>query len=473
MQIKRFEAADMTEALRLVKREFGDDAVILSAKEVKPGGFFSALKKRHVEITAATDYPAENTDSGDAFNGLLARQLDDVSATDRVSLSTPSPPAEPVSTMRRTAFRHDSLADGSLSEKKQNSRRHAKQMDPSTAEPPVGTAVHHLPEQSHLTKDNDFRGRRHAKPERAGWCKKPFFARRGRRQIIALVGPSGTGKSTALAKLARQCRISANQQVGLISLDRYRMAANSLLERFAKIMKLPLYVVQDADELQSALRELASADTVLIDTPGMGPEDRSMITAVRTLLFTAQPDEIHLVVNAAVRIDVLVAAVKTYGDLNPDHILFTHLDEFGNVPAILNALEEIRLPCSFLADGVNLHEDLKTTEGERLPSDRAAMTSAGGQVTVFPGSREARNIQPDDPLRRAESARYLANRNSELFHEPTCKSVKRINTENIIAFNSLEQALSRGFKPCRACCNIDVIRKMVTVADTVQRAGAM
>jgi hypothetical protein len=57
MQIKRFEADDMTEALRLVKREFGDDAVILSAKEVRPGGFFSALRKKSVEITAATDYP--------------------------------------------------------------------------------------------------------------------------------------------------------------------------------------------------------------------------------------------------------------------------------------------------------------------------------------------------------------------------------------------------------------------------------
>jgi flagellar biosynthesis protein FlhF len=60
MQIKRFEAADMTEALRLVKREFGDNAVILSAKEVRPGGFFSALRKKSVEITAATDYPVND-----------------------------------------------------------------------------------------------------------------------------------------------------------------------------------------------------------------------------------------------------------------------------------------------------------------------------------------------------------------------------------------------------------------------------
>ena len=104
MQIKRFEAADMTEALRLVKREFGDDAVILSAKEVKPGGFFSALKKRHVEITAATDYPTKDKTPDKEFTGLLARQLDEISAADRVSLSNPSTPSESVSGKRRPAF---------------------------------------------------------------------------------------------------------------------------------------------------------------------------------------------------------------------------------------------------------------------------------------------------------------------------------------------------------------------------------
>ena len=473
MQIKRFEAADMTEALRLVKREFGDDAVILSAKEVKPGGFFSALKKRHVEITAATDYPTEETTPEKEFTGLLAQQLDEISATDRVSLSTPAPSILPVSRMHRTASRPESAADGSFAEHKPNGRRYRKQPDPSKAEAPVLKAVRHHPKRMSVEKDTHFRGHRHRESERVDGCKKPFYSHRDRKQIIALVGPSGAGKSTALAKLAWHCRRSEKQQVGLISLDRYRMAANSLLERFAKIMQLPLYVAQNTDELQFALREMASAETVLIDTPGMGPTDRSMKAAIRKLLIAAQPDEIHLVINAAVRQDVLAAAVTTYEDLNPDHILFTHLDEFGETPFILDALEEIRLPCSFLVDGVNLQEGLKATAGERTQSEHTEMASPGGQVTVFPGIRGPGNIHPDDHLPRTESARYLANRNSELFHEPTCKSVKRINTENIIAFNSLEQALSRGFKPCRACCNIDVIRKMVTDAAAVQRAGAM
>ncbi len=89
MQIKRFEAADMTDALRLVKRALGDDAVILSAKEVRPRGFFSALRSKHVEITAATDDSADGVSGDNQFTGLLAEQLAEVCVTDRVSLSTP------------------------------------------------------------------------------------------------------------------------------------------------------------------------------------------------------------------------------------------------------------------------------------------------------------------------------------------------------------------------------------------------
>ena len=95
MQIKRFEAADMTEALRLVKRDLGDDAVILSAKEIRPGGFFSALKKKHVEITAAIDYQTKAQPSSTAFTDHLAEQLDEESSADRVSLSARQNGANP------------------------------------------------------------------------------------------------------------------------------------------------------------------------------------------------------------------------------------------------------------------------------------------------------------------------------------------------------------------------------------------
>ena len=266
MQIKRFEAADMTEALRMVKREFGDEAVILSAREVRPRGFFSALKKKHVEITAATDYPTEDATPEDEFTGLLAQQLDEIASTDRVSLSTPKPVAS-LSTRRPSRFRsltaHDEKAlkgsdnHGASKEREAVRTTHSPAMAATQRQGPRLPAKENGHLRGNQTENNP--GHRYT---------QPFYACRNHRSIVALVGPSGAGKSTAAAKLAWHCRVSRKQKVGLISLDRFRMAANSLLERFAQIVGLPFYVVHNTDQLQAALSALSAVDTVLIDTPG-------------------------------------------------------------------------------------------------------------------------------------------------------------------------------------------------------------
>lgn len=472
MQIKRFEAADMTEALRLVKRAFGDDAVILSAREAKPRGFFGAWKKKQVEITAATDYPLNRDEDKNDFTGLLSRQLDEINAADRVSLSTTPPPSGSSANGQRPIV--------------------------SRKEPTQGTAGSNREKSVSFRPDPAFAGRWPAKGERqeyngyirgGGSCQRddvyssepdsapllaePFTDRRDKKQVIALVGPPGAGKTSTLAKLAWHCRVVEQQTVGLISLDRYRMAANSLLERFARIVNLKLFVIQDVDGLQSALNELKDADVVLIDTPGFGRGDRSMMETVRLLLKAAAPDETHLVLNATVRESVLAATVENFTSVDPNRVLFTHLDECDSRSVSSQLLKEIRIPSAFLADGVDLHGNLKTATAEGLESLASDKAHDGGRVTVFPGKKSRLRVKTGGDSKGPASARFLANRNSELFHDPACKSVKRINAENIIAFDSIEQAIRDGFKPCRACCNVDMIRKIASGSVAFQRAKAM
>lgn len=473
MQIKRFEAADMTEALRLVKRAFGDDAVILSAKEAKPRGFFGAWKKKQVEITAATDYPLNRAEDENDFTGLLSRQLDEINAADRVSLSTAPPPSGPFSTGHRPVDSRKEPTDGTVGSKREKSVPFRP--DPAFAGrwPVKGKNQEHsgyIQEGGSTKGDDVFM----PEPEPASLQAEPFFTdRRDKRQVIALVGPPGAGKSSTLAKLAWHCRVVEQQTVGLISLDRYRMAANSLLERFARIVNLKLYVIQDVDGLQSALHELTDADVILIDTPGVGRGDRSMMEAVRLLLKAAAPDETHLVLNATVREPVLAAAADNFTPVDPNRLLFTHLDECDSRSVSSQLLKKIRLPSAFLADGVDLYENLKIVTPDRLASLASNKAHDGGRVTVFPGKKNRPRVQTKNDSNGSASSRFLANRNSELFHDPACKSVKRINAENIIAFDSIEQAISDGFKPCRACCNIDIIRKITSGSVAFQCAKAM
>jgi flagellar biosynthesis protein FlhF len=99
--------------------------------------------------------------------------------------------------------------------------------------------------------------------------RRTLLSRYAAQKVIALVGPCGVGKTTTVAKLAWHCRVVEKKRTGLISLDRFRIGANGMLARVARIMNLPLRIVHDAEQLQSALNDLADVDVVLIDTPGM------------------------------------------------------------------------------------------------------------------------------------------------------------------------------------------------------------
>ncbi|MBC2711737.1 MAG: hypothetical protein HGJ94_12350 [Desulfosarcina sp.] len=465
MQIKRFEAADMTEALRMVKREFGCNAVILSAKEVRPGGFFSALRKRSVEITAATDYPVDDAKNSNEFSGLLSKHLDAESENDRVSLSSATQAikpftrkAQPFSHQPPAPKNHSAPADGRDSIQKQGLISDEVKSELETkicrgdGEAPIAALIRYLENNNQVAQ--------------------PFYRDVAKQKVITLVGPPGVGKSTTVAKLARHCRVVEKKRTGLISLDRFRIGANGMLERIARIMNLSFMIVHDAEQLQSALNDLADVDVVLIDTPGITSMDPSMMD-ICALLRLANPDETHLVANATVRDDVFAATVNTFSPFGADRLIFTHMDEHISDTAVLNLLKKIRLPSSFYGDGVDLFDHLKETTADRLDGFSSHIEPTGGPVTVF--SRKRGQIKTGSIISgdNSDSIQYVANRNSELFHHPNCKSVKRINTENIAAFNSIEQAINEGFKPCRACCDISMIRKPVTEAFGYQRVSAI
>lgn len=473
MQIKRFEAADMTEALRMVKREFGDDAVILAAKEIRSRGFFSALKKKSVEITAASDYAAEKIKGAKDFSGHLSQELNDASDNDRVSLSaslaskkvaarfeqvTGQPAALALKTGQQDAVWSD------LKQQRPNPERTNAALAPSIRR---GATEASTPGRTPVNERRPIR-------EADRHVADPFYVHAQGRKVIALVGPPGAGKSTTVAKLARHCRLVERKRIGLISLDRFRIGANSMLESVARIMHLPLTVVHDAEQLQCALNDLVDVDVVLIDTPGMGRMNPALMNEVAALLQMADPDETHLVANATVREEVLAATVETFTPLGVNRLLFTHMDEYGVNTTILNLLTQSRLPSAFCGDGSDLCDHLQIMTGERLKKYGGGQKSTTGHVTVFPTSGDHVNMEPLlQQLDDNDTDRYVANRNSELFHRPDCKSVKRINAENITAFNSIEQAMKEGFKPCRVCCDSSMIRQLAAGTFRDRRVSAI
>ncbi len=126
----------------------------------------------------------------------------------------------------------------------------------------------------------------------------PIAVPKGQKRVVALVGPTGVGKTTTIAKLAAGFPTAGKRKVGLITIDTFRIAAVQQLNAYAEIMDLPMEVVEDAKQMPAALERMSDVDLILIDTAGRSPRSDARISQLRQMLQAARPDETHLVVSA-------------------------------------------------------------------------------------------------------------------------------------------------------------------------------
>lgn len=173
-----------------------------------------------------------------------------------------------------------------------------------------------------------------------------------------LIGPTGVGKTTTLAKLAASFHLVDEQQVALITADTYRIAAIDQLRTFAQIINLPLEVVFDPLEFSKALGLHEQAQVVLVDTAGRSPKDELRLGELRRFLSVEHPVETLLVVTATTKAPDLRLILDRFGALGLDGLIVTKLDETIAIGPIFELLWERQLPVRFLANGQNVPDDL-------------------------------------------------------------------------------------------------------------------
>lgn len=416
MRVKTFEAGSMQDALDIVKREMGDEAFILSTRTRRRPSALGLGEEAVIEVTAAVDEalatPPPLASAAAPLTYALRAPLKSavVKPASVRAIPEPIPPAPP---MDLQPLRRELLEiKGAVAALKDNDLRNAsilKELDQMKAllnriqrqgMPPA--QLHLPPSLLELYGDlvandvepiialrlceyaqralNDQDGDAAAgavDPERARLFLRrviadfipvapPIQLDPGKVRVAALVGPTGVGKTTTLAKLAAYAQLHLKQKVALITLDTYRMAAVDQLQQYAQILQVPMHVALTVEDMRSALRFYQDRALVLIDTPGHSPKDTETLGQLRGLLDELPDVETHLVLSATTKPRDLTEIAARYEPLHPTRLLFTKLDETSTYGPILSMLARVKRPLSYLGTGQEVPEALELATSRRV-----------------------------------------------------------------------------------------------------------
>ena len=202
----------------------------------------------------------------------------------------------------------------------------------------------------------------------------------GRPYVVALVGPTGVGKTTTVAKLAGDFSICRGRKVGLITVDTYRIAAVQQLKTIADIVKVPLRTVLTTEELQAALADYRDRELVIIDTAGRGQRDAFKMNELRSFIQAARPDETHLVLAATARPHNLREVVKRFRPVGVNRLVLSKIDEAEGIGGAFSTVAESNLPVSYVTNGQDIPEDIEVADSLGLARMLTSSRSFGSDV---------------------------------------------------------------------------------------------
>jgi flagellar biosynthesis protein FlhF len=221
----------------------------------------------------------------------------------------------------------------------------------------------------------------------------PLLTEERQAKAVMLIGPSGVGKTTTIAKLAALYALRQKRKVALITLDTYRVAAVEQLRVYGNILGLSVDVALTCEDLAGLLRMRKSADLILIDTAGRSPLDQTAMGELKQLVGPNRDVEAHLLLSAATREADLNVVWNRFMTLPVKSVIFSKIDETTQYGSVYNVLQRINLPVSYLSTGQRVPEDLEVATPRLLAE------------LLLDGLRAIREIQTEhsEQLRNASS----------------------------------------------------------------------
>ena len=342
--VKTFRAADPRAALNAVKAALGAEAVILQTRQVG-GGLWG---KPQIEVTAARSTEAARAGGPrDALETEVAALRRVVEELRREVRSSSRDDTRPVP--------GESVNPAGLRLLRRLTGRGVEEM--------MAQEIVKLALLEAAPRDNDLMAaagdlvRKRLPPARAPWEKSES-------RVLALIGPTGAGKTTTVAKIAARALLESRLKVSLITVDTYRIGASEHIGRYGEIMGIPTHVARDAASLREAVARSSEADLVLVDTAGR--PDPAAIAAQNELLRSIPDLELHLVLPAMAGAREIRAMARRYESCGVQRLIFSKLDESDGPGCVLSAAAILARPVSCMTDGQRVPEDIHPGTAPRL-----------------------------------------------------------------------------------------------------------
>lgn len=376
MQIRTYRARNLKEALQMVREDLGPETRVVQTREVRVGWWerFSRGRQFEIRTRLLTSQPLplrRHSSSFDVETNPVTEQPNPTTSDARLETTV----ANEFVDRAKCHFAGDSSPPGLSSAKllaiddfQDNTVSFELLTELLDADVPESVARELLSATRSAAVQGDGNTWRHEIRERLSQCVMTTGPIRvvDRRQVIALVGPTGVGKTTTIAKLAADIRLRERRRVGLITMDTYRVAAVDQLRTYADIMDLPLEVVSTPREMRDAVTRFADEDLVLIDTAGRSPHDAVQIQQLKSLLAEAQPDQVQLVLSCVCSVSHMRQIVDKFAPVGCTSLLVTKLDEAMAIGSLVPVLQEAGLPVSYLTCGQSVPDDIVVAQKDKL-----------------------------------------------------------------------------------------------------------
>ncbi len=409
MTINKFQGRTEEEAIEKAKQEFGENAVIMNVKEVKPKGLFRAFKNSTYEVTAAMEEKEQFVNPKRALQNT--KKLHDsinLSADEKIEIPKPDAKPDfremiqksaanqqmPVQEEKKIEQRLDDLSNRLEESLARTPMGEKKSEETSAKEKPASEEFHFvrilystlLKNEVHEKYVNQILDEieKLIRPGNSvdmilSNVYQKLILRFGQPKTIDLsgnkpkvlffVGPTGVGKTTTIAKIASKYKVEYDKKVAFITADTYRIAATEQLQVYANILDAPMSIVYTQDEMNDAIAKFAEYDLVFVDTAGFSHKNEKQRNDMKALLGGVNEEynkEVYLVLSATTKYADLLDIVDSYREIADYKLIFTKLDETTTYGNLLNLKLYSGADLSYTTNGQYVPDDIEVFDTQKI-----------------------------------------------------------------------------------------------------------